>query len=155
MRFYRPGSHITRFSIIGLYLCLLPLSCADDPPTSPEEVLRIYQAYLDQNQFEQAGALSTEAERRRLSELSLMIADDLEDTVFETWFESIQCTEQGDTTLCECRLRDQYEAYQETFRLIRQGGEWLVDVPIEEEVDYESEIEAIMDSLLREQIEEN
>ena len=81
-----------------------------------------------------------------------MIADDLAETVFETRFESIQCSERGDTALCECQLRDQYEAYEETFRLVRQGGEWLVDVPLDEGVDYETEIEAIMDSLLREQM---
>ena len=125
------------------------MACQPDSSEQPEDVIRAYQAYIDQNLFDQAGMLSTPAEQRRLQELAIMIANDLEDAVFTTEFLSISCTIQGDTANCECQMRDQYESYTELFQLQRSGSEWLVDVPMESDVNYEKELQSALDSLLR------
>lgn len=136
------------------YLLLLLLatclwSCEADPETPPDEVVRMYQAYIDQNEFAQAALLSTSAEQKRLQELAQMIAGDMDSTILETVFERIDCQIQRDTARCTCLLEDQYEAYSALFVLVKPNGNWLIDLPEEEEIEYDEDLEAIMDSLFQ------
>jgi len=136
--------------VLGLY------ACVDDPPASPDEVIRLYQAYVDQNRFEQAALLSTPAEAQRLQELAKMIAADADDSVLYTSFEQINCQAAGvDTIECACHLTDQYETYNALFTLVRLAGGWRVDLPQPEDVEYQTDIEAAYDSLRREWLNEN
>jgi hypothetical protein len=145
-----------RITLSFLGLLLLLFACQEDPSTTPAEVVRLYQAYVDQNEFDKAGELSTPAERKRLQELAQMIAVDADSTILHTQFETINCQElDADTVKCDCLLEDQYERYEALFTLVRSGGDWLIDLPEEESVEYETEIEAVIDSLLRESLEQN
>lgn len=135
------------FLWFSLLACLW--TCESDPATPPEEVIRMYQAYIDQNQFDQAAQLSTPAEQKRLQELEQMIAADVESTILETTFERIDCEIQSDTTRCTCLLEDQYEAYTAMFVLVKSNGNWLIDLPEDEAIEYDEELEAIIDSLLQ------
>lgn len=77
-----------------------------------------------------------------------MIANDLEEAVFTTEFLSISCTITGDIAVCECKMKDEYESYIELFQLQRSGSGWLVDVPMDSDVDYDQEMQSALDSLL-------
>ena len=142
--------------ILSLLLVLGLSACVEDPPASPDEVIRLYQAYVDQNRFEQAGLLSTPAEAQRLQELAKMIAADADDSILYTTFEQINCQATGvDTIECSCHLTDQYETYTALFTLVRLAGDWRVDLPQPEAVEYQTDIEAAYDSLRREWLNEN
>jgi hypothetical protein len=39
--------------------------------------------------------------------------------------------------------------------VVRQGGQWVIDIPRPESVEYENEMESILDSLREELLEEN
>lgn len=130
-------------------------ACEADPDTPPDEVIRMYQAYIDQNEFIKAGHLSTAAEQKRLEELAQMIAGDMDSTILETVFQRIDCQITGNTARCTCLLEDQYEAYSSLFILTRSKGNWLVDLPEEGEIEYDEDLEAIMDSLFQQPTENN
>ena len=141
--------------IIAL-ICLLSfigLGCQPEPDEvvgdSPEAVLRAYQAFYDQNMFDDARQLATPAEQERLTELESIIRTESQDsTILQTTFQQINCTVNTDTAICTCTLRDQYEQYQARFLLLRQNGRWLVDAPHEEQLQIDEEIDRIMDSIL-------
>lgn len=134
-----------------LLIAVFLWACESDPETSPDEVVRMYQAYVDQNKFDQAAMLSTPAEQKRLEELEQMIAADIDSTILETVFERIDCQIQSATAKCTCLLKDQYESYTALFSLVKSDGNWLIDVPEEEEIEYDEDLEAIMDSLFQEE----
>jgi hypothetical protein len=128
-------------------------ACESEPETPPDEVIRMYQAYVDQNEFMKAGRLSTAAEQKRLEELAQMIAGDMDSTVLETIFQRIDCQITGNTARCACLLEDQYETYSSLFILTKTQGNWLVDLPEEGEIEYDEDMEAIMDSLFQQSSE--
>ncbi len=120
---------------------LLLIACQPDssdrqmPEASadPESVVREYQALIDRNQFEAAKALSTDKEDLRLSDMASIIAEqETDSTILNTTFVQIKCAARGDSATCLCLLRDQYEAYDAEYHLIRQDGRWLVDAPEED-----------------------
>lgn len=145
-----------RSLLTGWLCCLCLLSwygCQPEPGEGmsgdPQTVLRAYQAFYDQNMFDEARELSTPAEQERLTELETILLEEARDsTVLHTSFEQIQCTVNGDTAICHCTLQDQYERYQARFQLIRSDGQWLVDAPHQEQLRIDEELDRIMDSLL-------
>lgn len=144
-------------NILLLTFCLpfLLWACEDEPDRTPTEVVKLYQAYVDQNEFAKAGLLSTPAEAKRLQELAQMIAADADSSILYTTFEQIRCEQiSADTVECACRLADQYETYSALFTVVQQKGKWLVDVPQPESVEYDSEVESALDSLLQQALEE-
>jgi len=122
-----------------LFLCCFVsalYSCKNERHQSvpPEEVIRQYQGFIDLNLYEEAKALSTPDEQKRLDLEAQIIAMEVSDsTIFHTTFLKIDCRETGDTAICKCLLEDEYGEYDSTFRLLKMAGIWRVDVPMEEE----------------------
>jgi len=142
-----------------LLLALLGLlACQSDPkqPETPEEVLRQYQQYIDNNQFEAAKSLSTAKGQEWLTELASIIEDEQPDsTILTTRFLSINCGVPNEEVLiCECVLEDEYEKYTAEYRLVKSGKGWLVDAPQEDIIIQNDIIEAMPDSLIEEIMEE-
>lgn len=107
-------------------------------PKTPEEVIKAYQAFYDQNLFEEAKGLCTASEQKRLDELSKMMDEQSPDsTLLSTTFLSVNCSIKGDSAICKCRCKDQYETYKVEFVLLRRNKKWLIDAPREEQYDYE------------------
>ena len=100
-------------------------------PDTPEEVLKLYQAYYDSNHFELAMMLSTPTEQERLQNVNKLIdnSEEQDSTVFLTKFLELQCKPKGkkDTVLCECLLEDRFGPYQQPFRIVKLNNQWLVD----------------------------
>ncbi|MEN0005424.1 MAG: hypothetical protein AAF798_14830 [Bacteroidota bacterium] len=124
-------------------LCLFGVACQTEAPpqyATPEATLRAYQAFIDNNNFEAAKALSTPAEQRRLETMSRIIVEEaLDSSVLTTQFLKLRCEEQGDTAFCLCEVEDQYERYEENYRLIRIEEKWHIDAP-DEEIIIENEV---------------
>lgn len=116
-----------------LAILLAAVSACESPtavPATPEEVLKQYQYFVDNNLFEEAMVLSTVAEQQRLAEVSRIIATDLADsTLLNSVFKRMDCETRGDTTLCMCVIEDDYERYDADYILVFQDDRWLVDAP--------------------------
>ncbi|HMO40963.1 MAG TPA: hypothetical protein PKC76_11660 [Saprospiraceae bacterium] len=135
--------------LLFLTILLATYACQREPklPESPEDVIRKFQGYIDNNQFAEAKTLSTPRGQERLDDLEAIITGELADsTIFNTTFLSINCQITADTARCLCSVRDNYEAYETDYKLIRINGQWLVDVP-EEEVVNEEEFIEMLDSM--------
>ena len=138
------------FLTLGLLSWML-FACQDDPkgadaypmgplPNTPETVIQQYQAYMDSNRFERAALLSTPEGKDMLNMLAQIMAGDPPDsTIIHTQILDMNCTTVLDTARCECQLKDEYEAYQSIFKLVRIDGQWLVDVPEEDDVEMSEE----------------
>jgi len=120
-------------------------------PETPEEVVRQYQVYLDQNDFNRAKTLSTSREAERLDEVSRVVAAESQDsTRTYSTFLKINCVVLADSARCACTIRDQYETYDTDFVLIRYNRRWLVDSAPQEEILFdEEEIEEALNGMLK------
>jgi hypothetical protein len=119
-------------TLFALGLVTLFFSCKkqEELPNTPADVLKAYQAFYDENDFEQAGLLATPAEQKRLQDLAKMLAmESADSTVLKTAFLSMNCRVKADSAFCKCRLKDQYETYEEEYVLLRIKKQWLVDAP--------------------------
>jgi hypothetical protein len=143
---------LLKFSAMASLLLALAGAC-QAPVASPEEVLRQYQAHIDQNEFEAAAKLSTPANQAWLSDLAAIISAEEQEgeSVLYTKFINIATNGSGDTLLLDCTLQDQYEIYSAVFRLVRLNGQWRVDMPQDEVyIDFDL-IDEIPDTLLRQE----
>lgn len=137
---------------ISLGLCLLfLLACQQqgkkaaaipEPlPNTPETVVRQYQALMDSNRFERAALLSTPDGKAMLNMLAEIMAGDPPDSsIVHTNFLNLNCAIEKETTArCNCLLRDEYEEYASQFKLLKIDGQWLVDIPEEDELEMSEE----------------
>jgi hypothetical protein len=109
-------------------------------PNTPETVVRQYQALMDSNRFERAALLSTPDGQAMLNMLAEIMAGDPPDSsIIHTNFLDLNCAVQKDTARCNCLLRDEYEEYASQFKLLKINGQWLVDIPEEDEVEMSEE----------------
>lgn len=141
--------------LIGCLLGILPLlwSCGPDgegkgPPAPPEEVLRAYQAHIDNNDFEKAKALSTPEERARLDAWAQRILSHRyrDAAVMNTVFLDIDCeVVEEETARCLCLVEDEYERYETEYVLVMRKGRWLVDAPEEQYQINQEDIEQMME----------
>ena len=136
--------------LLGMVIALLA-ACKQQAELhkTPEEVVKAYQAYYDQNRFDEAKALSTLAEQSRLDNLAKMMQEQSADsTQLTTSFLSLQCRTKGDSAFCKCRCKDQYETYNIEFVLLRRKNQRLIDAPKEEKYDYDiPDVDAGVDTL--------
>ncbi|NUQ23445.1 MAG: hypothetical protein HUU34_05805 [Saprospiraceae bacterium] len=140
-----------------LLLVMLLAACRNEQPSqeqadekllTPEEVVRQFQAYYDNNQFEEAKALSTPRHQAILAGMADLIASEPQDsTLLHTEFLQLTCREVSDTAYCLCMLKDEFEEYETEFVLIKMGGKWLIDAPDEDPIE-EEWMEELPDSLL-------
>lgn len=129
-----------KHSIILLVALGLLAACKQEAelPKTPEEVVKAYQAYYDQNRFDEAKALCTPGEQKRLDDLAKMVLNqDADSTQLTTAFLSLKCRTKGDSAFCTCKCKDQYETYNIEFVLLRRKNQWLVDAPKQEEYEYD------------------
>lgn len=102
-------------------------------PTNPEDIIRRYQAYVDSNLFDQAQHLSTPRSAPLHEMMAAIVADTpFDSSLIHTEFLSINCTENQDTVICNCLLKDEYEEYNSKYILVKMDGRWLVDLPEDE-----------------------
>ena len=145
-------------SNLKLWCLLLSLSIIfgcqsrEAPVESPEEVVKKYQEFIDKNAFDEALMISTPAEQERLRELAAFISrvneEEDELPVMESVFLRSDCREDRDTAWCECLIMDEEgQEFTSQFRLLKVNKRWLMDVPEEETIITEDEIEVIEEIL--------
>ncbi|MCI5081919.1 MAG: hypothetical protein MRY78_09510 [Saprospiraceae bacterium] len=144
-----------RYFVFSLLLCgiILP-SCQEDSQAGadPEEVIRLYQGYIDKNEFAEAKRLSTVKEQMRLVEIEKIIKEESARdpeaaAILHTAFHTINCEVKEEAAICICDLEDEYERYKQEFRLVRINNSWKVDAPEEEIIIDDEIIQDAIDSL--------
>ena len=132
------------------------LNCQSDTDNAkekltPEEVLKLYQAHFDKNEFNEAMSYSTPAGKLWIEDIAPMIRGEFgEETITNTIFHEVNCEVQQDTATCKCLLEDETETYEALYRLIRIKKVWLVDAPDEEHsIEYEDREEIFDDGFLQ------
>jgi DNA polymerase III beta subunit len=72
----------------------------------------------------------------------------LDSSLLKTSFLAINCLPKGEHTICVCKMKDQFEVYDNTFYLKKSSGKWLMDAPPEEAQIYQDEeLQKIIDSI--------
>ncbi len=95
---------------------------------SPEETIKKFQGYIDNNDFTNAIEMSTSDMEEVLSSLSNLFNDDSDESgITQTTFLQTNCMTKENTAVCNCRLRDEYEDYSSMFFLKKIKGKWLID----------------------------
>jgi hypothetical protein len=119
---------------------------------SPEQFIRQYQKWLDDNDFENAAKNATPEEKSRLDDLKNFVfktPETQDSSLLQTVLLGIRCNSEKLHTVCHCKMKDQFEAYDITFYLMKSNHGWLMDAPPEKGQIYqqEEELQEIMDSI--------
>lgn len=139
-----------------LMMCIFLSSCSDestaigalDSGRTQESIIKKYQHLVDQNQFEEAKALTTPAEQARLDKLAaVMVSESLGETILTTNFLQINCDIEGKATYCQCLVQDDYERYEMVFKLVWTGGQWLIDAPESDGLGGEEVVDGVLDGM--------
>lgn len=112
-------------------------------PDTPEEVVRQYQYYLDNDKYTYAKRLSTPAGQEILNYLEKRLSDQPADsTIINTEFLSIVCRKTGEEANCIGVIEEEGEKFELVFKVIKIDGKWLVDANEDDyELEYDSTIE--------------
>lgn len=123
---------------IFLPILLLAALAACQKTETPESVVRQWQAHIDNNEFEQAKALSSPQTAELISWMQALLTDmDAAEYITQTTFTELKCRENGDQAVCYYTIEEEGEIFQDSFILVRINGKWLVDLPDEEDFDEE------------------
>lgn len=125
-----------------------------DYPAQPEGVIRLYQAHIDSNRFDQAKLYSTLAGKIWVDTLSRIInssGEEMDSTLLQTQFLQINCQIEQDTAVCNCLASDQDGPYEVLYTLIREKNQWKVDAPKEEDLWID---EQLIQDMIKQLIEE-
>lgn len=115
--------------LLALYGALLGLAlfaCISKTPSSPDEVVRLWQYYIDRNQFDSARIYSTELARSYIDFLDALAQGD--STEFdETIFYNLHCAIRADSAVCSYLIEGEMgEKVPDTLVLRKVKGRWLV-----------------------------
>ncbi len=100
--------------------------CRPSGPTEPEEVVRLWQSYIDNNRFDSARLYSTELARSYVDFLDALVQDDSTETT-QTELRDLRCDVIGDSAICHYLIEDELgEFLPDTLILKRISGRWLV-----------------------------
>ncbi len=114
------------FALCCAFIALGMWSCRRDSDASPESVVRLWQSYIDRNQFDSARMYSTELARSYIDFLDALVQDDTAD-ISNTVLYKLRCDVQGDSAICHYLIEGELEEkIPDTLVLYRIGGRWLV-----------------------------
>ncbi|MFN0014241.1 MAG: hypothetical protein ACKVU2_06800 [Saprospiraceae bacterium] len=117
MRFFAPCC-----TLFAICLCC----CWGERADSPEAVVRLWQSYIDRNQFDSARLYSTEQARSYIDFLDALLQGDSAD-ISNTELYQLKCDIQGDSAVCHYLIEGELEEkIPDTLVLYRVSGRWLV-----------------------------
>ena len=103
-------------------------ACAEDEPDNPESVVRLWQDYIDINDFESAKKLSTPEGQKAITNIEELLTGDGEPIAIDTTdFVSIVCVEKDSIAICKYSERLKGEVFPRGNELIRLEEEIVSD----------------------------
>lgn len=116
-----------RMHLLFCTLAVLVFSyCRPQPPSTPEEIVRLWQSYIDRNQFDSARLYSTELARSYIDFLDALLQGDSAETS-ETALYRLRCDVQGDSAICHYLIEGEMgEKIPDTLVLRLMNGRWMI-----------------------------
>ena len=109
------------------FLLLALWSCKPEPAPEPATIVRLWQNYIDHNQFDSARLYSTELARSYIDFLDALTTPEDSSDVFETTLYDLKCDIQGDSAICHYLIEGELgERIPDTLILYKVKGRWLV-----------------------------
>ncbi|MCS6929195.1 MAG: hypothetical protein NZM43_06835 [Saprospiraceae bacterium] len=112
--------------LCACFLIWITFQCESSEPSEPEEVVLLWQQYIDRNRFDSARLYSTELARSYVDFLDALVQDDSAE-VTHTYLRNLRCVVIGDSAICSYEIEDELGEYlPDTLILKRVDGRWLV-----------------------------
>jgi len=113
-------------ALCGAFAAVVLSYCRPHEPSTPEEIVRLWQSYIDRNQFDSARLYSTELARSYIDFLDALTQGDSSD-IFETSLYRLRCEVQGDSAICHYLIEGELgEKIPDTLVLHLVQGRWMV-----------------------------
>jgi len=120
--------------ILCWFLILTIFSCQNDPPLpkEPAAVVEQWQEWINKNNFAQAKRLSTENAREWIDWINEVLKEGniTEETTSD--FRNIDCKVDNNNATCFCQIEELGEIFADTFFLIKEKEQWLINIPEQE-----------------------
>ena len=114
--------------IFLLFPLLFFFACTEDTSNTPEDVILLWQDYMDINDFESAKKLSTPEGQKVITNIEeLLTMDDEPIPIDTTDFISMVCVEQDSIAICRYSERLKGEVFRRGNELIRLEEEIVSD----------------------------
>lgn len=97
---------------------------------TPENTVKSWLYYMDNNQFKEAKGIATESAILFLNEIESFIKNNPdEDELSKSQFIELTCKKSLKTAICFAKIKDEVfkETYTDTFNLIHKDAKWLID----------------------------
>ncbi len=146
---------MTKNAVIFLFffglLIIAGFICQNDPPLpkEPAGVVEQWQEWINKNNFTQARRLSTENAQEWIDWISQVLEEGniTEETI--SVFRKVDCKVEGNDATCFCQIEEMGEIFADTFFLIKERDQWLVNIP-ETELESSSTLDSLFQILQEE-----
>lgn len=130
------------------FLVLTFTSCQNDPPLpkEPDAVVEQWQEWINKNNFTQAKRLSTETAQEWIDWISQLVEEGNITEETTSIFQNIDCKVDGSDATCFCQIEEMGEVFADTFFLIKEKDQWLINIP-EKELESSSTLDSLFQIL--------
>ena len=132
-------------------LILSVFSCQNDPPLpkEPAAVVQQWQEWINKNNFVQARRLSTENTQEWIDWINQVFEETNITEETNSVFRDINCKMEQNEAICYCQIEELGELFADTFFLVKEKQQWLVNIP-EEELESSSTLDSLFQLLQEE-----
>ena len=133
------------------FLILSVFSCQNDPPLpkEPAAVVQQWQEWINKNNFVQARRLSTENTQEWIDWINQVFEEGNITEETNSVFRDINCKMEQNEAICYCQIEELGELFADTFFLVKEKQQWLVNIP-EEELESSSTLDSLFQLLQEE-----
>lgn len=133
------------------FLILSVFSCQNDPPLpkEPAAVVQQWQEWINKNNFVQARRLSTENTQEWIDWINQVFEEGNITEETNSVFRDINCKMEQNEATCFCQIEELGELFADTFFLVKEKQQWLVNIP-EEELESSSTLDSLFQLLQEE-----
>jgi len=110
------------------------ISCQNDPPLpkQPADVVEQWQEWINKNNFVQAKRLSTQNAQEWIDWIGQVLIEGNITEETTSIFQNIDCQVKGEEATCFCQVEEMGEFFLDTFFLVKEKDQWLVNIPEKE-----------------------
>ncbi len=119
------------FFFFSWFIVFAFAKCQNDPPLpkEPAAVIEQWQIWINKNNFTQAKRLSTANTQEWIDWISQVLTEGNITEETTSIFREINCKVDGGDATCFCQVEEMEEIFADTFFLIKEKDQWLVNIP--------------------------
>ena len=138
------------FFFSWLIICIFTNCQNDTPlPKDPAAVVEQWQVWINKNNFDQARHLSTENTKEWIDWINQVLNEGNITEETTSIFRNIDCNVNGSNATCFCQIEEVGEIFTDTFFLIKEKNQWLINIP-ETELESSSTLDSLFQILQEE-----